>query len=215
MSGLTLPWLRLKRLAGLPTATADHEGQIRYNRDGNVTGKLWLARHISGNVFEWVEVQAGPLTFGTGAGQPAEGNHTHPGILMREVHAQRDAVTSGGATISSTSGAPISGLSDTMVLADGVKYDIVVIGHAQLSAGTGGSVSVAIDISGTGINWNPVYIGTPTEGGERGVMPTARLTSVDGVGQTVTVQMLGKRVTSNGTIGSASFQGFAIPRNSG
>lgn len=153
------------------------------------------------------------LAYGTSAGTPAEGNHVHSysRALMREVHDQRDAVASGGSTISSTTGATI-GLSDSMTLAAGLTYDIVVIAHGYLSAGPGGTVSLAIDISGTGISWTPVWIGTPTEGGERSVMATARLTSVAGTGQTVTVTVIGKRVTANGTVGSASMQGWAIPR---
>lgn len=142
----------------------------------------------------------------------AAATHAHTLPITREVNDQRDVVASGGATISSTTGASV-GLSDTMVLADGVDYDIFVWGVAMLSAGSGGSVSVAIDISGTGVTWTPVYIGVTTEGGERSVMPTARVTGVAGSGQTITVTMLGKRVTANGTIGSASFQGFARPRD--
>ncbi len=146
----------------------------------------------------------------------ADQNHNHSGYIIRHVDRQRDVVASGGATVSSTTGASITDLTDdTMVLASGVTYDIVVWGCAMLSAGAGGSVSVAIDISGTGITWTPVYIGVTTEGGERSVMPTARVTGVSGSGQTITVGMLAKRVTSNGTVGSASFQGVAWPREAG
>jgi hypothetical protein len=48
--------MRLKRLAGKPTATADHEGQLRYNRDGDVDGKTYYARHITGSTYDWQEV---------------------------------------------------------------------------------------------------------------------------------------------------------------
>lgn len=140
-------------------------------------------------------------------------SHTHAVLpITREVNDQRDIVASGSATISSTTGATV-GLSDTMVLAADITYDIFVWGCAMLNAGAGGSVSVALDISGTGVTWTPVYIGSVTESGERTVMPTARVTGVVGEGQTITVTMLGKRVTSNGSIGSASFQGLARPRS--
>lgn len=139
-------------------------------------------------------------------------SHTHTLPITREVHASRDVVASGSVTVSSTTGATITGMSDTMILADGIRYDIFVWGCANLSAGTGGSISVAIDVSGTGVTWTPSYLGTLTEGGERTVMPIARITGVDGVGQTITVSMLAKRATANGTVATASFQGFARPR---
>lgn len=192
--------IQLKRLVGISPATplASQEGQIRYVRDDGDDGVLYIARGAADDSVDWVDV--------------ADTDHEHTRAIMREVHAQRDVVASGGATISSTTGAGITGVSDTMILADGLTYDIVVIGMAMLSAGAGGTVSVAIEITGTGIVQTPTYIGVTTEGGERSVMPTARLTGIDGTGQTVTVQMLGKRVTSNGTVGSASFQGWAMPR---
>lgn len=132
--------------------------------------------------------------------------------ITREVHASRDVVASGSETVSSTSGAAITGMSDMMDLASGITYDIFVWGCANISAGSGGSISVALDISGTGVSWTPQYLGTLTEGGERTVMPIARVTSVSGVGQTITVSMLAKRTTSNGTVATASFQGIARPR---
>lgn len=52
------PWLRLKRLTGLrpTTPTADQEGQMRYARDGDVTGTLAVARYITGGTYAWAPV---------------------------------------------------------------------------------------------------------------------------------------------------------------
>lgn len=51
--------LALKRMLGLPTATADQEGQLRYHRDGNVTGRLVLGQHVAGGTYRWVELVGG------------------------------------------------------------------------------------------------------------------------------------------------------------
>lgn len=50
------PWIKLKRLVGL-TATPSNtqEGQIRYDRDGAVDGKFYLARMLSTGVLEWYD----------------------------------------------------------------------------------------------------------------------------------------------------------------
>lgn len=50
--------LQLKRLIGIPTAMSDHEGQLRYDRDGAVAGQLRLARATAAGAYEWVAVSA-------------------------------------------------------------------------------------------------------------------------------------------------------------
>ena len=66
-----LDFLRFRRLRSLPTATSDHEGQIRYVRNSTTTGTLSLARYKTGATYEWVELlsvaggtMTGGLTFG-------------------------------------------------------------------------------------------------------------------------------------------------------
>lgn len=50
------PWIRLKRLVGLTaTPSTVQEGQIRYDRDGAVDGKFYLARMLSTGVLEWFD----------------------------------------------------------------------------------------------------------------------------------------------------------------
>lgn len=57
--------IRFRRLRALPTATADHEGQLRYVRTSSTAGKLHLARY-SGSVYEWRDVtnDSRPFTLG-------------------------------------------------------------------------------------------------------------------------------------------------------
>jgi len=125
---LSLLWLKLRRLGPTrPTAIDDHEGQIRYERDGDTDGKAYLARYLTGGTYEWkeltaaggsggtIEIQEGgattdanagivnydatdfnttsspagranvSLNYGTGANQPAEGNHTHDYLTHPQV----------------------------------------------------------------------------------------------------------------------------------
>lgn len=54
---LSLLWLKLRRLAPTrPTATADHEGQLRYDRDGDVDGKVYVSRYVAGGTYEWKDM---------------------------------------------------------------------------------------------------------------------------------------------------------------
>lgn len=52
---LSLLWLKMRRLAGTrpSTPTDDMEGQVRYERDGDVNGKVYVARHLTGSTYEW------------------------------------------------------------------------------------------------------------------------------------------------------------------
>lgn len=148
----------------------------------------------------------------------ASSSHTHTARQHFGVRAQRNAVASGGFTVTNSTQEDITGLSDTQALSSGVTYDLFVTGHAQLSAGVGGSVEVAIEVldgSGNPI-WNKSswWIGTPTEGGERSVGPVAEVNGIAG-GQTITVKMVARRTTANGTVGSASFIGQLIARGVG
>jgi hypothetical protein len=61
-STIALAWMKLKRLVGRPTATADHEGQLRYDRDGDVDGKVYWGRHITGATYDWQEVVGATAT---------------------------------------------------------------------------------------------------------------------------------------------------------
>lgn len=63
---LSLLWMKLRRLAGTrPTAIDDHEGQLRYERDGDVDGKAYLARYLAGGTYEWKELTAAGGSGGT------------------------------------------------------------------------------------------------------------------------------------------------------
>ncbi|MCA9264978.1 MAG: hypothetical protein KDA60_14060 [Planctomycetales bacterium] len=154
------------------------------------------------------------LNYGTSAGTPAEGNHGHSGYQNFDVRANRNAVSSGGLSI--TDGTSQDILSDTQALSSGVTYDVFVTGCAYLSAGSGGTIEVAIDISGSvsGDLWTEVWLGTATEGGERSVMVYGTALGVAG-GQTLTIKMVGRRGTSTGTVGTASFFGSCIARGVG
>jgi len=50
------PWVKLKRLVGLTTTPSNvQEGQIRYDRSGDVDGKFYLARYLAGGTREWYD----------------------------------------------------------------------------------------------------------------------------------------------------------------
>lgn len=60
---ISLLWMKLRRLAPTrPTATEDHEGQLRYDRDGDVTGKAYLARYLAGGTYDWKDLTNTALT---------------------------------------------------------------------------------------------------------------------------------------------------------
>jgi hypothetical protein len=64
MSGVTIldritaNWVRLTRFIGIYPGTPydDQEGQLRYYREGNVDGTLYVARHLIGGTYEWMVV---------------------------------------------------------------------------------------------------------------------------------------------------------------
>jgi hypothetical protein len=64
MSGVTIldritaNWVRLTRFIGIYPGTPydDQEGQLRYHREGNVNGTLYVARHLIGGTYEWMVV---------------------------------------------------------------------------------------------------------------------------------------------------------------
>ena len=58
MRELDATWLRLKRLVGINPATplSTQEGQIRYARDGDVDGVLYLAQHKTGHTYTWQRI---------------------------------------------------------------------------------------------------------------------------------------------------------------
>lgn len=61
-------FIHLKRLITIPTATKDHEGQVRYVRTTTKTGHVYAARYQAvGTTYEWV-----PVTILVKAGAPAD-----------------------------------------------------------------------------------------------------------------------------------------------
>lgn len=59
-----LDWLQLRRMIGINPATplASQEGQIRYVRDGNTDGNLYVARNKVGSTMEWQPVNSVVVT---------------------------------------------------------------------------------------------------------------------------------------------------------
>jgi hypothetical protein len=152
------------------------------------------------------------LAYGTSAGTPAEGSHTHSTFQNFEAHGARDVATSGSFGITSTVGQTV--LADTLVLSSGVTYDIFVWGSAMLNAPTSNWIWAGIKITGGAASFDPVWIGDGTPGGERTVNPYGIARAIPG-GVTVTVELQGKVGGGSGSIGSASFLAIAVARGSG
>lgn len=199
----------------LPTATADFKDQLTMLRGGSgVADKLYACRETSvDGTYEWVELTAVASHTHVEA-DITDFTHTHGVFQNFDVRAERNAVDDGGLTITSAVSQDV--ISDTQALSSNVTYDVFVWGHAQLSAGAGGFIEAAIDIDGTvgGDLWTEVWLGTGTEGGERGVMVYGVALAVPG-GQTLTIKLVSRIVTANGTVGTASLLGAIVARGGG
>jgi hypothetical protein len=59
---ITVQWCRLTRFLGIGTGTPydDQEGQVRYYREGDVDGELYVARHLTGGTYEWFNLTETP-----------------------------------------------------------------------------------------------------------------------------------------------------------
>lgn len=184
------PWVHLKRLVGRTpaTPTSDQEGQIRYDRDGDVDGKLYLARYLTGGTYEWMTVSPSTTYGPIYAYQSKDSGFTALSTTLTTM----DSVTIGP-------------------LANGVTYDIICEVHMRLSADASSGFARAY----ARISTDASVIGnqTGTVGGERSCMATATKLSVVGDGATsYTLYARADMDTGTGTCASSHIRGIAIPR---